>query len=96
MTCLEQHHLATNELMDNAFEEAPLPSHHRRSAVALAPEQRSLPSAGFYASYIYSPDLGCGEYAGIISGIMGLREHQRTSGITGGNYLGMDQNGCQL
>ena len=60
MTCLEQHHLATgsaigeNELMDNAFKEAPLPSHHRRSAVALAPEQRSPPSAGFYASiYIY-------------------------------------------
>ena len=56
MTCLEQHHLATgsaigeNELMDNAFAEAPLPSHHRRSAVALAPEQRSPPLAGFYAS----------------------------------------------
>ena len=56
MTCLEHHHLATgsaigeNELMDNAFEEAPSPSHHRRSAVALAPEQRSPPKAGFNAS----------------------------------------------
>ena len=56
MTCLEHHHLATgsaigeNELMDNAFEEAPSPSHHRRSAVALAPEQRSPPKAGFTAS----------------------------------------------
>ena len=59
MTCLEHHHLATgsaigeNELMDNAFEEAPSPSHHRRSAVALAPEQRSPPKAGFYASLSY-------------------------------------------
>ena len=54
--------------MDNAFEEAPSPSHRRRSAVTTAPEHRNPPKAGFYASmyniyvyfYVYFIDTGEG------------------------------------
>ena len=45
LACLERRHLATglaikaNKLMDNAFEEAPSPGHHRQSTIA--PKRRS-------------------------------------------------------
>ena len=49
-TIITGYAIGANKFIDNTYEEALLLNHCHRSAVARAPEQRSPPKAGFYAS----------------------------------------------
>ena len=53
-TIITGYAIGAKKFIDNTYEEVLLLNHCHRSAVTRAPEQRSLPKAGFYAStYIY-------------------------------------------